>query len=254
MSPVKPQVPTPLPRRERARATRLRITKAASVLFCERGYTATTMADIAEAAGVAVQTVYFAFHTKNEVLSSTYELAVLGEGDPSPPAMQPWYLDAIAEPDVRRAVRGVVEGAGEIVRRATPLDRAVRVAAESDPDVARFILGNEQLRVDGYREVIAFLRAKSELRPELTPVRATDLMLLLVGPAAYRALVSERGWTHAEWVDWTTTAFLEQVFGVRVSDPAPLGVDDARDRHSPTDGRSTTADGPVGIEVRLTTS
>lgn len=219
MLPVKPQGSAALPRRERARATRLRITKAASALFCDRGYTGTTMTDIAAAAGVAVQTVYFIFHTKNEVLSSTYELAVLGEGDPSPPARQPWYRSAIAEPDVRRAVRWVVEGAGDIVRRAAPLDLAVRVAAESDPDVARFVLGNEQLRVDGYREVVEFLRAKSELRPELTPERAADLMLLLVGPAAYRALVSERGWSHAEWVDWTATAFLEQVFGVRVGEP-----------------------------------
>ena len=222
MLPVKPRGPAALPRRERARATRLRITKAASALFCDRGYTGTTMADIAEAAGVAVQTVYFTFHTKNEVLSSTYELAVLGEGDPAPPDLQPWYLSAIAEPDVRKAVRLVVEGAGEIVRRAAPLDLAVRAAAESDPDVARFVRSNEQLRVDGYREVVDFLRAKAELRPELTPERATDLMLLLVSPAAYRALVAERAWSHAEWVDWTTTGFLEQVFGVRVSE-APSG-------------------------------
>ena len=220
MLPVNPRGPAALPRRERARATRLRITKAASALFCDRGYTGTTMADIAEAAGVAVQTVYFNFHTKNEVLSSTYDLAVLGEGDRSPPARQPWYLAALAEPDVRTAVRWVVEGIGEIVRQAAPLDLAVRMAAESDPDVARFVLGNEQLRIDGYREVVAFLRAKSDLRPELTPERAADLMLLLVGPAAYRALVSERGWSHAEWVDWTTTAFLEQIHGVRVGEPA----------------------------------
>ena len=63
-------------RRDRARATRLRITRAAYDLFCERGYTATTMAEIAESAGVAVQTVYFAFHTKSELLSRTYDFAV----------------------------------------------------------------------------------------------------------------------------------------------------------------------------------
>jgi AcrR family transcriptional regulator len=42
--------------------------KAAFALFCEHGYTGTTMAHIAEAAGVAVQTVYFTFHTKAAVL------------------------------------------------------------------------------------------------------------------------------------------------------------------------------------------
>jgi AcrR family transcriptional regulator len=50
-------------RHERAPATRQRITRVAYALFSERGYAETTMAEIAEAAGVAVQTVYFAFHT-----------------------------------------------------------------------------------------------------------------------------------------------------------------------------------------------
>ena len=54
MSTVKPtRMPKPT-RRDRARATRLRITKVAYTLFSERGYAETTMADIAEAAGVAV--------------------------------------------------------------------------------------------------------------------------------------------------------------------------------------------------------
>ncbi len=59
MAEVKRPVRSELTRRDRARATRLRITKAAYALFCERGYSGTTMIDIADAAGVAVQTVYF---------------------------------------------------------------------------------------------------------------------------------------------------------------------------------------------------
>lgn len=169
MAPVKHPDPARPSRRERARATRLRITRAAYALFCDRGYMGTTMADIADAAGVAVQTVYFTFHTKGEVLTSTYELAVLGEGDPTPPPLQPWYTRAVAEPDVTTALRSIVEGAAEIVRRVTPLDLVVRAAAESDPDTARILRHNEQLRVDGYREMVDLLRAKSGLRRGLTP-------------------------------------------------------------------------------------
>ena len=218
MTPVKQPGHVSPSRRERARATRLRITEAAYALFCERGYLGTTMADIADLAGVAVQTVYFTFHTKSDVLGSTYELAVVGEGDPAPPQMQPWYASAVAEPDVARALRWVVEGAGEIVRRVAPLDIVVRTAAESDPDTARVLSHSEQLRVDGYREVIDLLRAKSELRRGLTRERATHLLLLYVGPAVYRALVVDCAWTHAEWVDWTTATVLEQVFGVTDSE------------------------------------
>ena len=123
-------------RRDRGRATRLRITKAAYTLFCERGYVGTTMADIAAAAGVAVQTVYFTFHTKSELLSRAYDFAVLGEGDPLPPERQPWYAKLTAEPNVLAAIRNAVEGIGEILKRATPLDTVVRAGAGSDPDTA----------------------------------------------------------------------------------------------------------------------
>jgi AcrR family transcriptional regulator len=215
MDAVKPPDRVGSSRRQRAQATRLRITKAASALFCERGYAGTTMADIADAAGVAVQTVYFVFHTKSDVLSSTYDLAVFGEGDPAPPQAQDWYRRAIAETSVVAAVRWVVEGAGEIVRRVAPLDLAVRAAAASDPDAARFLAQNERLRLEGYREMIDFVSTKYPLRASLSAERATDVLLLIVSPAAYRTLVADRGWSHAEWVAWSSEALTEQLFGIQ---------------------------------------
>ena len=74
-----------------ARATRLRMIRAAQRVFIASGYAGARMIDIAAEAGVAVQTVYFTFHTKAELLQACYELAVLGEDDPRPPPGQPWY-------------------------------------------------------------------------------------------------------------------------------------------------------------------
>ena len=136
MTAVKTSVTKPT-RRDRARATRLRITKAAYSLFCERGYSGTTMADVAEASGVAVQTVYLVFHTKSELLSRTYDFAVLGEEDPLPPELQPWNAQMTSEADVTDALRHAVVGIGTILARATPLDTVVRAGAGSDPDAAR---------------------------------------------------------------------------------------------------------------------
>ena len=182
------------------------------MLFAERGYTRTTMADIAAAAGVAVQTVYFVFHTKTEVLDSAYGLAVMGEDDPAVPRDQPWYRQALDEPDVSIAVQLVVDGLSEILRRVAPLDFAVRTAAAADPEASAFLTGNEAMRADGYRDMVGLLSRKRPLRENLTEAHATDLMLFLAGPGAYRALVLERGWTHAEWVDWTSGALAEQLF------------------------------------------
>ncbi len=170
------------------------------------------MADIAAAAGVAVQTVYFVFHTKAEVLDSAYGLAVMGEDHPAVPQDQAWYRHALAEPDVSIAVQLVVDGLSEILRRVAPLDFAVRTAAAADPEASAFLARNEEMRADGYREMVAFLSRKRPVRENVTSARATDLMMFLAGPGAYRALVLERGWTHAEWVAWTSGALAQQLF------------------------------------------
>ena len=213
MSAVKRSGPTKLSRRGRAKATHWRIVKAAYMLFCERGYAGTTMAQIAVAAGVAVQTVYFTFHTKAALLSRAYDFAVMGEEEPLPPEQQPWFAAMMAEPDVTEALRHFVMGVGEITRRVTPLYLAARVAADQDPETARVMAFHERWRADGYRQLLELLHAKAEFRPGLTLERATDLLLLFVGMEVYRVLVGTQGWSHEEWLDWTVATVAVQLFG-----------------------------------------
>jgi AcrR family transcriptional regulator len=214
MSAVVPsRVPKPT-RRERALATKRRITKVAYTLFIERGYAETTMAEIAEAAGVAVQTVYFTFHTKGELLSRAVDFAVMGEDGPLPPEEQEWYVQMTAEPNLVMALRHLVTGEGTINLRATPLDTVVRANAQSDPDTAQVWAFHERLRADAHRAILEVLVAKAPLRDEMTPERATHLLLLYLGSDAYRPLVHDFGWTHEEWVDWTVATIADQVFAV----------------------------------------
>jgi AcrR family transcriptional regulator len=212
MTSVKRSLPQKPSRAERARATKLRIAVAAYTLFCERGYAGTTMADVAHGAGVAVQTVYFAFHTKRALLSAAYDYAVQGPDDPLPPEEQPWYGQMIAASSVSKAVRLMVAGVGDMLRRATPLDTIVRANADLDPDIARVRALHERMRAQGYREILDILRAKAPLRTGLTRDRATQLLLLYVGVDVYRVLVSDFGWIHDEWVDWTVATVKEQLF------------------------------------------
>jgi AcrR family transcriptional regulator len=213
MSAVKRSEPLKLSRRERAKATQWRVVKTAYTLFCERGYAGTTMAQIAESAGVAVQTVYFTFHTKAALLSRAYDFAVMGGDEPLEPQKQPWYEAMTAEPDVTEALRHLITGVGEITRRVTPLYLVARTAADSDPDTARVMAFHERWRADGYREMMELLVAKAELRPGRSLERATDLLLLFAGMDVYHVLVGSRGWSHDEWVDWSVAALAEQTFG-----------------------------------------
>jgi AcrR family transcriptional regulator len=213
MSHVKETEPPKPSRRGRAKATHWRIVKAAYGLFCAQGYVGTTMAEIADAAGVAVQTVYFGFNTKAALLSRAYDFAVMGEHEPQIPQDQAWYLAMAAEPEVTEALRHFVTGVGEITRRVTPLSIAAQVAADGDPETARVIALHDKWQADGYREVIELLRTKADLSPGLDPERATDLLLLHAGTDVYHVLVEGRGWTHDEWLSWAATALSQQLFG-----------------------------------------
>lgn len=220
MSAVKGSDPVRLSRRGRAKATRRRIVKAAYRLFCEQGYVGTTMAQIAEAAGVAVQSVYFTFHTKAALLSRAYDLAVMGEAEPQIPQEQAWYVAMTAEPDVTRALRHFVVGVGQITRRVTPLTLAARVAADGDPDTARVMAFHDDWQADGYREVLQILAAKAKLRPGVGLERGTDLLLLYAGTDVYRVLVEDRGWSHEESLDWTVAALAHELFGLATASPS----------------------------------
>jgi len=202
-----------LSRKERAARTRRAIVAAATDEFRERGYHGTTMAAIAKRAGVAVQTVYFVFHTKAELLSRAYDFAVMGEGEPRIPEEQPWYQEMAAEPDVTAALRHLMGGVSDIVRRVTPLYVVARASADGDEAITRVQTFHEQWRADGYRAMLEVLLRKAPLRPGLDPERANHLLLLYAGPDVYHVLVDVYGWTHVEWVNWTVATMAEQVFG-----------------------------------------
>ena len=196
-------------RAERALATRRRVMEAAYRLLSERGYGGTTMDAVAAEAGVAVQTVYFIFHTKRELLQAAYELAVLGP-DGTPPHLTEWWRAAEAEPDVSKAVAGLVEGSLEVYRRAAPLVCAVH----RDEDARPAYEFNEGLRREGYAQMLAFLSRKHPLRDGLTKPKARDILLTLLGPHVFFVLTTELGWSEREFGRWVAAAILRELFGI----------------------------------------
>jgi AcrR family transcriptional regulator len=198
-------------RRERSRATQWRIVEEAHRLFTSQGYASTTMNQVAEAAGVAVQTVYFVFHTKAALLARAIDFAVMGKETPRPPEEQRWYRAMQDAPGIDEALRQLVTGVGEMMPRVVPLNLAAR--ASDDPELAQVMARSEARRADGYRVMLEILRGKTELREGLDPERATHLLLLYVGEDVYHVLVDTYRWPHEDWIDWTVSTLLDQVFG-----------------------------------------
>src|SRR5215471_19031350 len=69
-------------RRAQARETQRHIAEVARALFLERGYGATAIRDIADAAGVAVQTIYNAFEGKPAIVARIADMAIVGDDEP----------------------------------------------------------------------------------------------------------------------------------------------------------------------------
>jgi AcrR family transcriptional regulator len=206
---VPPVKPSTRNRRDRALETRRKILRAASAEFCANGYFATPMTAIAERAGVAVQTVYFVFHTKAELLNAAFDVAVLGDGDPTPPEQSEWWRELTTAPDAHAALAAFVAGNAEILRRAAPLSEVVRAAAPSDPEAAHIHDHHERLRAEGYRRAIEHIAGRGALRPGVTAEQATDILLTLAGPATYLAFTRDREWSHPRFVAWAGAALAE---------------------------------------------
>jgi AcrR family transcriptional regulator len=179
--------------------------------FCADGYRATTMEAIAERAGVAVQTLYFSFHTKDELFQQVHERTVLGDEN-LPPPLQPWYQAALAADDIREAVRHICRGVLSISRRVAPMIPAFHAVA-GDPAGAVWER-SQQMRHDGMVELVAHLTRKKPLRKGVTKAHAADVFYVLLGPDLYWTMVIGRGWSEQQLVNWTERVALDDLFGV----------------------------------------
>ena len=123
-------------RDEQARRTRERIVRAARLLFLKRGYNATSIAAIADAAGVAPETVYAIFRNKRAVLEGVVTSGISGAEETAGWLERAWVRDLLALPDVARRIRGFARHTAKTVARMSPLHAVIRSAAGSEPKVS----------------------------------------------------------------------------------------------------------------------
>jgi AcrR family transcriptional regulator len=186
-------------RREQAAATRERMLRAAIEVFAEEGYGGARMADIANRAGVAVQTLYFVFHTKPELLQQCFDYAVLGPDRLVPPE-QPFIREIPRARSGRAALRAFVAGNTAILVRVATTDEAAR-AALHEPEAATVVEANQQLRRQGYRELLETIAERFPLRPGLELDEATDVLLMYGSSATYLAMI-RCGWSRDRFEEW----------------------------------------------------
>jgi AcrR family transcriptional regulator len=191
-------------RAERARATRQRIVAAAAPLFVRDGYVETTMAGIARAAGVAVQTLYLSFGSKAAVL----EAALALDPDDQPNG---WLAALRAEPSGPAALRGYVAHAAAEVERRFPHDAVLRAAA-ADPEPAELLDRTRRAALAVHAQAVDELAEKPGFTGRISLQRATEIVAALLSPETYGLLVAAHGWTTPDWAEWVGAHLVVDLF------------------------------------------
>ncbi len=199
-------------RREQAAATRREILAAAQRLFESHGYAGTSMAAIAEEAGVALKTVYVGFETKSGLLRALWHQLLRGERDEVPVDRQRWYMEVIEEPDPERKLRLNARNSRIVKERAAALMEVIRDAAAADPDIAKLWERIQREFYENQRRVIESLAA---LRPNLDLDAAADTAWALNHPNLYLPLIRIRGWTPERYERWLGDLFCSELLGIR---------------------------------------
>ncbi|MFI9835598.1 TetR/AcrR family transcriptional regulator [Nonomuraea sp. NPDC051941] len=189
-------------RAEKAKETRRRILAAASELFVQDGYGATNLQDVAEKAGVAVQTIYFVFGNKRALLKELVDVTIAGDDEPVATMDRPWYVAALAAGTAQDMLRAYVAGTTSVLERVAPIGRVLEAAVASDPEVAALWPYDVDPRHVVQQGAARALAGKPGARAEVSVEEAADLLYGLLSPELYLLFVHERGWTREHWEQW----------------------------------------------------
>ena len=193
-------------RREAARRSRRAVLDVAQQLFLERGFAATTMVDVAHAAGVSTKNIYKVFGNKVGLAKAVFDLAIAGDDAPAPMVERSPLMKVREEPNPRRKLALYGEHLAAASPRHVPFQLVILDAAANDPEAAKVW---EQLQAERLRGMAMFangLAADGHLREDIAAVEARDVLWTYNSAELYRLLVIERGWSAKRYGRWIADA------------------------------------------------
>jgi AcrR family transcriptional regulator len=200
-------------RAEQARATRRAIVAAASRLFVDDGYGATTIDAVAQAAGVSRKTVFTAVGAKVDLLKIALDWAVAGDDLPVALADRETLRELLDQSDPRVLLIGWGRQQAEIGARVAALVQALEMAAGTDGEARVLLAQVQEQRLGGARKIVNRLRKLGALTADLTVAEAVDLAWLATDAALYDRLVRIRGWSTRRFGEWLGENLCRQLLG-----------------------------------------
>lgn len=193
-------------RRERqAQQTREEILGAARRLFAERGYTRTSVRDIAEAAGVSAQTVYDSVGSKQALVASLNDVIDVEAGIPAIAGAvvrlsDPTEIVATAA----RITRLILEHSGDIIH-------ALVTGAAAEPELEAVLADGQRRHLQGAKTIVGLLEAVDALNPSIDRKTAVDTLAAVSDIRLALVLRESYGWSLdriEQWIAATSRALL----------------------------------------------
>lgn len=193
-------------RARQAGETRKAVLDAAGRLFSERGYGSTSLADIARAAEVSVETVKL-MGPKRELLLAAHEQAFAGTEGRESVLTRESTKAILAITDNTAFLEAMIDFLTHGVAASARLWRAFTSAADADPAIAESLAELVERRRADTRAGIEILGERGMLPDGADREALTDVFVYLVAPEGYSHFVDTSGWSVEAYRAWVLQGF-----------------------------------------------
>jgi AcrR family transcriptional regulator len=220
VKPARRKYHSPL-RADQAEQTRRRILESAFRLFAESGYAGTTIAAVAEDAGVSPETIYLSLGGKRGLLEGAIEMAITGAENRATEE-ETWWTTVAELPSAPERLEKMVDYSCRILARTRPIHAVIRGAADKDAFAAG--LGRRLLhdRLAAQTERIRNYLG-DDLRAGLSVDQAGQRYCVLASPELYYLLTAELGWTADQHRSWLTDLLKTELLAPHPARPPTTG-------------------------------
>lgn len=185
--------------------TRARVLEAGKHLFSRKGIDATTIAQIAERAGVSEATVYSTVRSKSGLLHALMHDAIFG------PRFQAAQEQLVGVEDPVRRIALTAHVARAIYEAESAELSLLMKASAFSSELRKTQKSFETLRRDMQRERIDALFRAGRARSGLDKDTAGAILWMFTSRDVYHKLVHESGWSPDRFQDWLERTLLESL-------------------------------------------
>ena len=203
-------------RERQAQLTQAEILRAARRLFAERGYTRTSVRDIAEAAGVSAQTVYDSIGSKqvlvlrlNDLIDS--EAGVMKIAEAAMRSDDPTEIASMSA----RITRSILEHCSDILR-------ALVTGASAESDLQVVLDEGRKRHIGGARTIVQRLRAMNALDESVGVDDAVERLAAITDFQFALMLRDSYGWS-LDRIEWMLADTSRAILLAPPGDVTPAG-------------------------------